>query len=87
MTVKDLEQEVYDLDEIRIVVRTSRDLDVGDYDYERKAADNTSITEWLDQRIYPLFGQNRVRVEVVDGYGALPHGRTRLSVVRGSYAR
>ena len=87
MTVKDLEQEVYDLDEIRIVVRTSRDLDVGDYDYERKAADNTSITEWLDQRIYPLFGQNRVRVEVVDGYGALAHGRTRLSVVRGSYAR
>ena len=87
MTIKELEQDVYDLDEIRIVVRAARNLDVGEYRYERKASDNTSITEWLDQRVYPLLGPERVRVEVIDGYGALPHGRTRLSVVRDSYAR
>ena len=86
MRIRDIEDDVYDLDEVRIVVRAERTMDVGDYTYERKAADNTSISEWLEQRIYPLF-QERVRVEVVDGYGALPHGRTRLGLVRESYKR
>ncbi len=87
MRVRELEDEVFNKDEIRIVVRLPRIQDVGEYAYERKAADNTTITEWLEQRIMPLLGENRVRVEVVDGYGAIPHGNTRLSVVRGSYWR
>lgn len=86
MKIKELEDSVYDLDEVRIVVRGPRATEVGDYNYERKASDSTSITEWLDQRIKPLIGDN-MRVEVIDGYGALPHGRTRLSVVRETYLR
>jgi len=85
MRVAELEDEVYNLDEIRIVIRASRKLEIGDYQYERKAADNTSITEWLEQRIYPLLGSERVRVEVIDGYGGLPHGRTKLGSVRATY--
>lgn len=86
MRVRDLEDEVFAKDEIRIVVRSPRSSDVGDYAYERKAADNTTLTDWLEQRIHPLLGEN-VRVEVIDGYGAIPHGNTRLSVVRSSYWR
>lgn len=86
MKVKELEDSVYDLDEVRIVVRVPRNDDVGDYTYERKASDSTSVTEWLDQRVRPLL-TDRTRVEVVDGYGAIPHGRTSLGVVRQSYQR
>jgi hypothetical protein len=87
MKIREPEDAVYALDEIGIVARAPRNEKIGDYNYERKAADNTSITEWLEQRIYPLISDNRMRVEVVGGFGASPHGRTRLSVVRGSYAR
>lgn len=86
MRIKELEDSVYDLDEVRIVVRAPRSTEVGEYSYERKASDSTSVTEWLDQRVKPLV-DDKTRIEVVDGYGALPHGRTSLGVVRGTYRR
>jgi hypothetical protein len=85
MRVKELENEVFDKDEIRIVVRARGNTEVGEYEYERKAADNTSLSDWLEQRIVPLVGDNRVTV--IDGHGAVPHGRTRLGVVRETYFR
>jgi hypothetical protein len=73
MRARDLEQDVFDLDEIRIIIRAPRNADVGEYDYERKAPDKTSLNEWLQQRISPLVGDHQVTV--VDGYGAMPHGK------------
>jgi hypothetical protein len=81
----DLEQAVFELEEVRIIVRARPNTDLGDFDYNRKAAGNTSITEWLEQRIYPL--TNEHYVVVVDGSGALPHGRTKMEKLRSSYAR
>jgi hypothetical protein len=85
MLIKELEDEVFSKDEIRIVVRAGRNTNVGDYNYERKAADNTSLSDWLDQRIQPLVED--YHVTVIDGYGAVAHGRTRLGVVRETYFR
>jgi hypothetical protein len=85
MTPPEIEQAVYELEEIRIVIRAGVREPLGDFGYERKAAGNSSITEWLEQRIAPIVGGNAV--VVVDGTGALPHGRTKLEKLRDSYAR
>ncbi len=84
MTPLEIEQEVYGLDQIRIVIRAPASTTLGDYRYARRAADNASISEWLDQRIKPILGIHTA--VVIDGKGNIPHGRTRLSVVRESYA-
>ena len=85
MTPLEIEQAVYELEEIRIVIRAGVREVMDDFVYERKAAANTSITEWLEQRIVPIVG--RYPVVVVDGTGALPHGRTKLEKLRESYAK
>lgn len=84
MTPWEIEQAVFDLDEIRIVIRAKTSEDLGSYTYSRKAAENTSVSEWLEQRIKPIV--NSHGVVVVDGRGNIPHGRTKLSRVRRSYA-
>jgi hypothetical protein len=81
----EFEQAVFDLEEVRIVVRADPNADLGDFEYDRKAASNASITDWLEQRIYPLTGE--YYVVVVDGSGARPHGRTKMEKLRSSYAR
>jgi hypothetical protein len=87
MKPSELEQAVFDLEEVRIVVRASPKDDLGPevFDYDRKAAGNTSISDWLEQRIKPL--TNGHAVVVIDGTGALPHGRTRMEKLRDSYSR
>lgn len=85
MTPWEIEQAVFELDEVRIVIRADTDTPMGSYKYARKAAENASITEWLDQRIRPIV--NGKGVVVIDGNGNVPHGRTRLSTLRSSYER
>jgi hypothetical protein len=84
MRPSDIEQAVFELEEVRIVIRASVNEDLGDYQYDRKAAGNSSITDWLEQRIRPLL--NGHSVVVVDGSGALPHGRTKMEKLRASYS-
>ena len=83
MKPADLEQAVFDLEEVRIVIRSPLNQELGDYQYDRKAAGNTSITDWLEQRIRPLLDGKAV--VVIDGSGALPHGRTKMDKLRASY--
>ncbi|MGA8611012.1 MAG: hypothetical protein WB760_04735 [Xanthobacteraceae bacterium] len=85
MTPAEIEQAVFDLEEVRIVIRAPVREKLDDFDYDRKAAGTTSITDWLDQRIKPLLGPHQV--VVVDGTGALPHGRTKMDKLRDSYVR
>jgi hypothetical protein len=83
MKPTEIEQAVFDLEEVRIVIRAPLKEDLGDFDYDRKAAGNTSISDWLEQRIKPLI--NGHSVVVIDGTGALPHGRTRMEKLRETY--
>ena len=83
MTPWEIEQAVFELEEIRIVIRADTTKQLGAYQYARKAAENASISEWLEQRIKPIIMGNSV--VVVDGNGNVPHGRTRLSTLRASY--
>lgn len=85
MTPWEIEQAVFELDEIRIVIRAGTNTQLGSYQYARKAAENASVAEWLEQRIKPITKGHGV--VVIDGNGNVPHGRTRLSTLRASYER
>lgn len=85
MTPIEIEQAAFDLDEVRIVIRAPMREQLGDYNYARKAAGSATISEWLEQRIFPITGAHGV--VVVDGAGSVPHGRTKLENLRAGYAR
>ena len=83
MRVGEFEQAVFGMEGIIIRIRASRTEEVGDYNYKRSAGGETSITEWLKNRIYPKLGQ--FDVCVIDGNHQEPHGRTRIRILRESY--
>jgi hypothetical protein len=85
MTPTEIEQKVFELEHVRIVIRAKSSESLGDYSYLRKAADGSSITEWIHSRLKHIVGDSDV--VVVDGSGAIPHGRTRMSTLRASYIR
>lgn len=85
MTPREIEQAIYALEEVRIAIQAPTNIQMGDYVFQRKAAGNASITEWLQQRVLPLI--NGHGVTVVDGTGAIPHGRTKMENLRASYVR
>jgi hypothetical protein len=83
MTPTEIEQKIFDLEEIRVVIRAQSNTKLGNYNFDRKAAINASISEWLSSRVYPILDGNEI--VVVDGTGAIPHGRTKLAKLRESY--
>ena len=83
MNVAEFEQKIFEVEEVRLVVRAPAGTQIGDYDFQRCAASGTSVTEWLKQRVWPRV--NGLEVVVVDGSGAYPHGRTRMSTLRDTY--
>jgi len=85
MTPLEIEQAAFEKDEVRIVIRAPMNKQLGSYNFARKAAGSATITEFLEARIKPLLRANEVTV--VDGNGVYPHGRTKMSTVRGSYAK
>lgn len=83
ISVADFEDKVWTLEGVRIVVRAAQGEMVEDYDYSRKAASNSSITDWGNGRVKPLLGGKDYYI--VDGSGTRPHGRTKMDTVRDSY--
>ena len=85
MSVDEFEKEVLRLEEIVIRIRALGFENVGDYPYQRRASGGTSVTEWLNTRIYPILGEHEVCI--IDGNWQHPHGRTKLDTLRDSYNR
>lgn len=83
MTVDEFENTVLRLEEIVIRIRTSVYEEIDAYDYQRRASGSTSVTEWLNTRIYPFLGNHEMCI--IDGNWQHPHGRTKLSTLRDSY--
>lgn len=86
ITASELEKKIYELEEVRVIIRANKNMEFEDYDYSRKAASNTSISEWLNTRVRPLLDED-VQVDVIDGSGNNPHGRTNIENVRISYVK
>ena len=85
MRIAEFEATVLEVEEIVIRIRAPVGTEVGDYEYERKAAAETSVTEWLRARVIPKLNGNQVCV--FDGHSNEPHGRTKLLTLRASYDR
>ena len=85
MRVAEFEAAVLEIEEIVIRIRAPKREDIGDYGYERQAAADTSVSEWLRTRVHPRI--EGYEVCVIDGYWNEPHGRTRLRNLRDSYDR
>ncbi len=85
MQVSEFERRVLEVEEVVIRVRLNSNVEIEDYDYQRRAADGTSVTEWLDQRVIPKV--DGAEVSIIDGNFTRPHGRTRMRTLRDSYER
>lgn len=71
------------LEGIVIALWTGENTLVDDYDYQRQAANNISISDWIEGRIRPKIGD--IAVRIVDGRHASPHRGQRLDTLRKSY--
>lgn len=85
ISVAEFEAKVLEKEEIVIRIRAPSNAQIGDYNYDRKAAGNSSITDWLEGRIKPLLGG--YEVVVIAGDYTSPHGRTKLDTLRASYEK
>lgn len=84
ISVTDLERQIYEKEEIRVVIRANEDTEFDAYPYNRKASTTTSATDWYNTRLKPLLGDNFDAV-IIDGHGNIPHGRTKIDTIRNSY--
>lgn len=85
MTASEFEDEVWAVENIRIVIRTDdSDQDVGDYDYTNAANARWRVSKWLERRVKRKLNEDHNLV-LVDGSGEKPHRGTLLRTIRRSY--
>jgi len=82
-SIHSLETKVFELEEIRIVIRGPEFSQVKPYDYERQYKSDGRIKEWLESRLKPLIGN--LEVTVISGDGTIPHPRLTMERIRSSY--
>ena len=83
MRVKDFERRVFEVENIRLVIRANRDDVVGDIDWSEPSDGNWSKNDWFTRRIAPL--TRGFETAVINGKGDIVHGRTRLRTLRNTY--
>ena len=83
INTEQLEDSIFDLEGVRVVIRASKYQTFEEYPYVRRASGNMSIKDWLNTRIKKHVGD--FEVTVIDGAGQSPHGRTNMETVRNNY--
>lgn len=83
MTPIEIEARVFEVDEIRIVIRAPLNSKLKSFPYVHRAPNNTSVCEWVERRIKPSTAD--LEVVVIDGRGKIPHPLTPLASIRDSY--
>lgn len=83
--VSEFEDQVFELEEVRVVVRAPKGSLVEPYSYEKKAAKGQQTNDWLEARVKTKIGD--FEVVIVSGEGLQPHGRTKMETLRDSYAK
>lgn len=82
-TVKDLEDDVWRVEQLRIIVRAPKNSVTPVYDYKRAAANDTTIQEFKKNRLNTVISQ--CEYVILNGDLEEPHGKTKLSSIRSSY--
>ena len=83
VSTTELERQIFEKEEIKVVIRATREETFPSYPYQRKMSQNATVTEWMDSRLKPLLGNTEF--EIVRGDGNSPHGRSKMETVRNSY--
>lgn len=83
MNLKNLENEIFELEGIRVILRSCK-LKKFQYPYQRKCSDNVSIFDFIQTRINSL-AEGVLDAVIVDGYGNIPNSRTHVGTVRATY--
>lgn len=83
MKVKDFEEKILEIENIRLVIRANRSDEVGFIDWDEPSDGEWRKNDWLSRRIQPLV--RGFEVSVIDGTGNIVHGSTRLRTLRQSY--
>ena len=85
ITAIELEQQISEIEEIRVVIRCKKNKLFNNYPYINKADKNISLNAWCNKRLQPLIGKEEV--EIIDGYGNIPNKRCKIATIRNSYKR
>lgn len=83
VSASELERQIFELDEVKVVIRAPREQMFQEYKYQKKADKAASVSEWAESRIKPIM--EGTEYEIVKGDGSSPHGRTKMETVRSSY--
>lgn len=83
VTASELEEQIFDKEGVRMVIRAGKDTRFLPYNYERKASATMSKNNWYMSRVKPILGD--CEGEIIDGTGDVPHGRTQMKKIRESY--
>ncbi len=78
------EEQVFIREGIRIVIITSDSCLFPEYDYQRRAPGNMTLSVWIENRIAPLIGKTATIV-TIKGNGTKAVNQTTLETVRKSY--
>ena len=82
----EFEAKVFETEDVVIKLRCPHNQRVDDYDFLRRAAGNTSVTDWLESRIISRIGD--VGCDIIEGNTyQRPHGRTNMDTLRQSYVK
>lgn len=83
VSASEFERQVFDKEEVKLILRTPREQMFPAYNFQNKAASNMSISDWVETRVRKLVGDTQI--EIIKGDGSTPHGRTHIEKVRESY--
>ena len=86
ISATDLERQIFEKEEIKVVIRAKKSTEFNEYNFDRKASVNTSITDWYNTILKPILGEN-YNADIIDGFGNNTHGRTKIENVGNSYAK
>lgn len=81
----ELEKQVLDKEQIRIVVRDDGSKLFPAYAYDRKAAGGSTVADLKINRLDKIMGD--VPYEIISGDGTSPHGLTKVDTLRKSYQK
>jgi len=86
ITAREFEAKVFETEDVVVRLRCPHDQTVEDYNFLRKAAGNTSMTDWLESRVNPRIGD--IDCDILEGSTyQRPHGRTNMDTLRRSYVK
>ena len=85
MRIWEFEEAVSRVEEVLIRVRAPVNTEVKDYDFDRQASRDMSVTNWVNGRLVPRLGD--LEVSIIDGNFQYPHGRTKMKTLRDTYER